>query len=322
MINMTTYFLFGNPKKRVLNSKKEYIKLIKQYNGKSNIFRSVYDYHQLDKNYNYPRILENSVILDKIFIDFDNKITKNDEVIEVDSYENMLDMHYKLLDKDIKHSINYSGRGYHIFVYVDKRINIINKRSALRNFTFDYTNMSDRQVAGDLSRICRIPFSLNLRSKTFCVPLNETTIDKKYHIKQNNNLSIFKHHIFCTKFADLEKYDLPDEEIVNFNDFGEIDSEQFIENFDEDFIPKCFLDAMNAKNPSYFQRQLFFTYLHYSMVSMSDAIAIAKKKWSKKKFNHSINEEKQPQTLYRKNIKFPKHSTIFAQGLCRKCILK
>ena len=70
----------------VVNSKEEYTDFIKTYNGKMNVFTSVYDYEFFTPN----RGLEYSVILDRIFLDFD---AHGDKESLPELYQDVIRMH-------------------------------------------------------------------------------------------------------------------------------------------------------------------------------------------------------------------------------------
>ena len=95
----------------VVKNEKEYRNFIKMYNGKMNLFTSVYDY----KHFTANRGLEYSIILDRIFLDFD---AHGDEESMPLLYQDVLRMHQWLLERDYKHNISFSGRGFsHICIW-------------------------------------------------------------------------------------------------------------------------------------------------------------------------------------------------------------
>ena len=55
------------PKRFVVHDEKEFLDYIKIYNGKMNVYTSVYNYDEFSDN----RGLEHSVIIDRIFLDID-----------------------------------------------------------------------------------------------------------------------------------------------------------------------------------------------------------------------------------------------------------
>ena len=84
----------------VVKDEKEYKDFIKMYNGKMNLFTSVYDYKHFTSN----RGLEYSIIIDRIFLDFD---AHGDEKSMPLLYQDVLKMHNWLSEKDYKHNISF-----------------------------------------------------------------------------------------------------------------------------------------------------------------------------------------------------------------------
>jgi len=92
----------------VVNSLEEYLAYLNKYNGKRDIYVSLYQYRELDK---YGRPKENSALIDKVYFDLDMEGDINQP--NPLCYEDMLKMHLYYYKLDIIHVPVYSGGGYH-----------------------------------------------------------------------------------------------------------------------------------------------------------------------------------------------------------------
>ncbi len=155
----------------VVNSKEEYNDFIKTYNGKMNVFTSVYDYEFFTPN----RGLEYSVILDRIFLDFDAH-GDNESLPEL--YQDVLTMHNWLIDKDYKHTIAFSGRGFHIFAY--GKVTSIRNIKAFFNICHDVVKGSKYldKVVINTSRLRRIQNTYHLGASTWCIPITSEDLHR------------------------------------------------------------------------------------------------------------------------------------------------
>jgi len=92
----------GSPRKTVY-SKKELLDYINLYNGRKNaIYSSIYYFDTVTIT-NRPDY--ETAVIDCLYFDFDDK--------DCDAYNEVKKLHLFCKDKNIKHKINMSGRGYH-----------------------------------------------------------------------------------------------------------------------------------------------------------------------------------------------------------------
>lgn len=151
------------PPRVIVKSEEEYKDFIKMYNGKMNLFTSVYDYKHFTSN----RGLEYSIIIDRIFLDFDAHGMPIEGL-----YQDVLRMHNWLLEKGYKHNIAFSGRGFHMFVYgeVTKSFRQV---KAFFNICHDAINKSEYldTVVINTSRLRRIQNSYHLGASRWCIPI-------------------------------------------------------------------------------------------------------------------------------------------------------
>ena len=177
---------FGN-KRKIVNNKDEFINWVKLHNGKMNCFTSVYDYEQ----YTYKQAITSTVILDRVFLDFDahhgeiDNITGS-QVISPDAInkclEDLRQVCNYLMNYDYKFDMSFSGRGFHLYVYGEPVKDI-------RRLTAFFNEVKTTTVNGTLDssgiqerRLRRIRNTMNLKASYgtgcyYCIPLDINDIE-------------------------------------------------------------------------------------------------------------------------------------------------
>ena len=152
------------PKRRILAEPWVIQKYYELYNGKKDLYISVYDYFGFKKEDIKP---ENAII-DKIFLDFDY----DDEFKFFNDVKTVAKFLYEI---GAKFKIRFSGRGFHLFVYLAEQ-DLKNPSKAIRGWVKDLhqkTNtQSDPAVVGDLRRVCRMLGTMNMKTHLYCIPLD------------------------------------------------------------------------------------------------------------------------------------------------------
>src|SRR3990167_10955340 len=101
----------ATPKRRIVFNWKEMKDVIDKYNGKMSLYTTVYSFDKIDKKDKYGKIfylgVPSTAVIDKLFFDFDKS----------DCYEKMLKFHLYLKKLDIMHCINFSGKGFHVYIF-------------------------------------------------------------------------------------------------------------------------------------------------------------------------------------------------------------
>ncbi|WP_290625257.1 hypothetical protein [Altibacter sp.] len=158
------------PKREVVHDKEEFLEFIGDYNGKMNVYTSVYNYDEFSSS----RGLEHSVIIDRIFLDIDAH--GNDSLEE--AYENLKTLHTWLESRDLKHRMAFSGRGFYIFVY-GKRTSDLRRVKAFFNICHDVIKKSpllDHRVI-NTTRLRRVQNTYHLGAKRFSIPLRKSDLE-------------------------------------------------------------------------------------------------------------------------------------------------
>ena len=109
-------------KRKLVHSQEEYNSWVKLYNGKMNVYTSVYD----SEEYTHKQAVTSTVILDRVFLDFD---AHHGEVDNRTGAQLISESQIRLCLDDLRHvifhldkmdyiyDISFSGRGFHVYVY-------------------------------------------------------------------------------------------------------------------------------------------------------------------------------------------------------------
>jgi hypothetical protein len=301
----------GPPRKVVYNVD-EYLKFINTNNGlKKAIYHTIYKFDVI----NGKRPDYNTALVDCLFFDFDDK--------SCNAYENCFKLHKHLQEINIKHSINMSGRGYHLYIYTNP-YKPNNVKSTIKNaqmYFINKLNLSvDTQVIGNPAQMARIANTFNSKANLFCIPLTIEDLKGDDFIKNKAKKQNFIKEIFIGKeYFELKDFDYKteDENIFEIVDF---DDEEFI--LDIEKIPICIKNLLKQKDVGWKGRYLIIIYFRDKGYSINEIAEILKKCLSPSKYNHCVNEERQLQYLFnRHDLIFPNCDKIIYDGYCtKKCV--
>jgi len=286
----------ADPKRHTVKNRGELRRWIKERNGKTNCFISVYGLEQKH--------------IDKIFIDID------------DSYSEMLKLHKWLKKRKYKHAVFFSGGGYHVYIFT-KRQNLKYPKTALRNAQIDITEdadvNADRQVFGDIRRVARIPQTWNPKRRKFCIPLTLEDINRgETYINELAKGQHFVKDIFIGgKLFDLSFYDK--EPTFNAMPKWQIDDDlqtmTITKEMIESFAP-CILALLKKKKQGHRDRFIIFSYLKDRGLLMEEAIEVARKFFKPDVFYHSVVVEKQPENIWNNDLQVPTCDSLKREGRC------
>lgn len=221
----------GIPSRVILSSGNQFIenmqqfkKVVNAYWRTNNLYTSIYhfkSFHEVPENNNQFdgsgqfqrskarfKINYESAIIDKIFFDFDADDEKGISLEE--SFNQTLALHSYLLQKDLMHCVNFSGDGFHVFLFTKNGNQLVLKRDALtnaQNYFVNKLNLTsfDTQIQDNISRLCRIVNTHNFRTGRWCVPLT-TKYLKPGMLAEIIKLS--QHQFYEFEFFGHELYDI------------------------------------------------------------------------------------------------------------------
>ncbi|MGC9780926.1 MAG: hypothetical protein HZR80_16910 [Candidatus Heimdallarchaeota archaeon] len=203
-----------NPYRITYYTPKEYWDYFKKYNGKRNIYCSVYSYNKWKANLKQRRYEPeiSSVILDKIYIDLDYSAEKQ-QTLET-AYADMIKL-TKALNGiiDLFPRIYFSGnKGF--AVYIDfKTVNLTHPKDSLISIVKAFEEKLALQtldwgIVGDLRRVSRAPYSKHLKSGLYCTPITLEEIIQGVSLEEILNKAAKQHFTHMeikesVKFRDL-----------------------------------------------------------------------------------------------------------------------
>lgn len=146
----------------IVKTPKRYKELIAEWNGKKNLYRSVYHFNTLKNG----KADFSDIIINQIFLEFDNE----------NSHEVTKTLVQKLYSDRLKFRINFSGRrGYHI--YICSHHESFDRKSyltLLHKHVIDKYNLEndiDFHIVGNIKQLRRIENTVNIRGNLYCIPI-------------------------------------------------------------------------------------------------------------------------------------------------------
>ena len=136
--------------RRIVRSKEEYLSYVKAQNNRTNVYTSVYDFAEFAEKAK----IDSSVILDRIFLDFD----AHGESIEK-AWRDVKVVMANVIDNDYQHTLFFSGRGFHLFVFGEVTDTIRN----IQVFFREIKNYLIKRVGNDITLDDRVGQATRLR---------------------------------------------------------------------------------------------------------------------------------------------------------------
>jgi hypothetical protein len=226
----------GIPHRILVSSKREMLNTIREFNGKTDIYASVYS---------FPIIM-----VDKLFYDFDGP----------SALKEASKFYEFLLDKDLTVIPVHSGkRGIHLYVLL--RPSLPNKTvlmTVMRNlvtecFGEDGTESIDSHTFGNLRQLARVPNTLRPGLGTFCtpLPLNWTDMSKEQildYIKSPHEGQVEPRKFpELTDLSPVDNLEVKEEKVKGFTFFRlSVDMRFF-----KDILRPCLWNRILEPNPSH-----------------------------------------------------------------------
>ena len=95
-------------KRKVVLSRNDYAEFVNAQNNRTNVYTTVYDFEHFSERAK----IDSSVILDRIFLDFD----AHGEKIEK-AYRDVKVVMELVLEQEFEYTLFFSGRGFHVFIF-------------------------------------------------------------------------------------------------------------------------------------------------------------------------------------------------------------
>lgn len=302
---------------KAISNKAELEQFINKYNGVANLYTTVNSYKQANGLCFY-----NSIILDKVFIDIDPK-EGIDIVIEAKKVLKYIE------EQRLAHSISFSGRGIHIFIYC-KVEELLNPEIALRSFGYELKNKTGAEIdmtVFDIAREVRLLNTINMRTGLYCIPIKKEELNDMNFIRETAKTirALSPDYLYEGNMLSLKPYDnnIPIDthtQMASFDDLGNLFSTKSVINPDifiksvED-IP-CLKEIVEDDKAGWHSRSWLLSYMKNKGYSMNDAEAVIKAFISKEKWNKSNCTRSHARNFYSRNYMLLSCEQVAAMGLC------
>jgi len=326
-------------------NREQFNDFVKLYNGRMNCYTSVYSFETFTAKKDGVAH-ESSIILDKIFLDFDAHHGETDrktgaQIIRASSINKCLEdlklVCQYLIKNDYKFDMSFSGRGFHLFVYGERIKDI-------RRLTAFYNDIKKLTINGTLDnsaiqkrRLRRIKNTMNLKASYgkgcyYCIPLevNDIFLDAEDLLV----LAMKPNYINPTYGTKLVKWP----EVAPIEE-SEIEAD--VINVGNLPLPPCMHSAIMVENPSDDARMRLVSWYKELLLGTDLSIPFEKinvipNKETRNKIGNQIvaeiknlhdnynvwldfNEEvtkKRMGSILEKNYSFPRCETLIGQGYC------
>lgn len=293
------------PQRYLVENLEQYHEFVNRYNGVVNLYIEIYKNNEIDK----------------IFFDFDSP----------KALENVRKMHQWCKEKDYRHTILFSGRGFHVYIKATGLIkhpkialsNVHTKIAEELGLLWGEPSIADLDchVRGNISQVARIPYTINPRSGRNCCFLPEYLLSHSYEAICNYSEKPNRDpYYYGTKEIDLSKYDSDKEYDIHYKMKIPESNLQISGNF-----PDCIKSLLRNPELRYRERLQLILYLRANGFSKSEVISVLQKYLSEEKFHHCVKEEHQVDYLFRKEDEyFFNHQDLERMGYCKdeNCSLK
>jgi hypothetical protein len=145
-----------------VKNSQEFVDWVNLFNGKMNCYTTVYDY----EHYAETSKVDNSIVLDRMFLDFDS----HHEPL-INSFNDMSKVAIKFEKEDLMFKMYFSGKGFHIILYGDRINDIRSIQQYYTELAKDYNTLDRTGI--QTNRLKRVPNTVNLSSEGpyFCIPI-------------------------------------------------------------------------------------------------------------------------------------------------------
>lgn len=311
-----------NPRRHIVKNLEEFMQFVNANISTSNLFTNVYNFTEFTPPFMYP--IYESAIIDRIYLDCDQKMREGDTYITLPAYENMLKVHEWCVKHDILHFPRCTGTAYDVVVATNPEYKPRNKKECVANaqmwLSKELNVTVDPQVIGDIARIHRIGHTYNHKdtAKRFVIPLDDGIIytGEKSIFEAAKKQRFIEGH-YGTKFWDISEFDTNKRLYTDLMPKLEIDIDESSFADLSEIIPDCIKRLLSIPDLGYKERRDVILVLRDNCYILDETIAILKKHLSPVKFFHCIRDEKQPYYLYQhEKYMFPNQEELIELGAC------
>lgn len=316
----------GKYRNGIVKSERELIQYVNRWNGKRDIFTSVYAYDDIHN----PDVDERfrTAIIDRIYWDLDPQDDK------LHSVENrVLRLSAALSDDSAPHIIKASGTGFGLYAFTDDfPVAPDKKKTTVKIIQEHYDEKAggisgDRTSYGDIARISRIPGTLNMKYRNglrrYCVfvPL-QSVENRTYMSKYVTTGTQGNGYIHGSKPIELAHWENLAETYVDSSGLGIYDDgiDSSVE-FETDWwcinqsLEKA---AATKRQTTNRERYIIINHLFNTGFTSQQANGIILKTFSKYN-NAKTIEEGMIKSIYSRGLRFPAKTTLKREARCNDC---
>jgi hypothetical protein len=234
-------------KRKIVKNKQEYLDWVNAYNGRMNCYTTVYDFEVFGENTK----IDNSVILDRMFLDFD----AHDEPL-VNAYYDFVGVCTKYPEENIKFRPYFSGQGFHIIVYGELADDIRSIQRYYSRLATDYDTLDRTGI--QTNRLRRVPNTENMKVGRFCIPVNiesEPSLDDILSLTDGIVADDFVYGSNLVRWPEVEPISMSSVEIDVPDSIGRLP------------ILPCLHNAITVENPSHYAR-VYLTQWYRDLLSI------------------------------------------------------
>tara|TARA_R100001463_G_scaffold136642_1_gene202722 strand:- start:2573 stop:3559 length:987 start_codon:yes stop_codon:yes gene_type:complete len=160
-------------KRKVVLARNEYAEFVNAQNNRTNVYTTVYDFEHFSERAK----VESSVIIDRVFLDFDAHTDNLDM-----AWRDVKQVMELIINKNYSHTLFFSGRGFHLFLFGERTNEMRSVQTFFREIkqylvskVGKNTTLDDR--VGQTTRLRRVPNTVNMSSADnkgnplYCIPL-------------------------------------------------------------------------------------------------------------------------------------------------------
>jgi hypothetical protein len=236
-------------KRKVVLARNEYANFVNAQNNRTNVYTTVYDF----EHFSEKAKVESSVIIDRVFLDFDAH--KDDLDLAWRDVKQVMEL---VINREYKYTLFFSGRGFHLFLFGERTPTMRNVQTFFREIKqylvskVGVNNSLDERV-GQTTRLRRVPNTVNMSSADsngipyYCIPLMESDLSKS--LKELLTLASRPRHIPFKKGGKVGVVfpDAPPIEAIG----GEVSVPKTVGKLP--MLP-CLHNAVMTENPSHMSR--------------------------------------------------------------------
>ena len=160
-------------RRKVVLARNEYADFVNAQNNRTNVYTTVYDF----QHFSEKAKIESSVIIDRVFLDFDAHTDNLDK-----AWRDVKQVMELIVNRDYEHTLFFSGRGFHLFVFGERANDMRSVQTFFREIkqyliskVGNSHTLDDR--VGQTTRLRRVPNTVNMSSADskgnpyYCIPL-------------------------------------------------------------------------------------------------------------------------------------------------------